>query len=95
MKKAFRVFLFLLAALSCLTVFAAVAANAAEDVVYYYIDSEAGVDNVSGRDAAKPLRTYTEACRNAVRDGAERAYIVVKNAYVFAGNALEIAHPDT
>ena len=68
MKKAFRVFLFLLAALSCLTVFAAVAANAAEDVVYYYIDSEAGADNVSGRDAAKPLRTYTEACRNAVRD---------------------------
>ncbi len=95
MKKAFRVFLFLLAALSCLTVFAAVAANAAEDVVYYYIDSEAGADNVSGRDAAKPLRTYTEACRNAVRDGAERAYIVVKNAYVFAGNAREIAHPDT
>ena len=95
MKKAFRVSLFLLAILFLLSLSVAVSAAAETDAVYYYIDSEKGVDNVSGRDAARPLRTYTEACKNAVRDGAERAYIVVMNAYVFDGNVREISHPDT
>lgn len=94
MKRAFRTSLFLLAALLLLTVCAVVFASAADDAVYYYIDSERGADNVSGRDPAKPLRTWSEACKNAVRDGASRAYIVMMNAYVFDGNASEIEHPD-
>lgn len=94
MKRAFRTSLFLLAALLLLTVCAAVSASAASAAVYYYIDSERGADNVSGRDPAKPLRTWSEACKNAVRDGASRAYIVMMNAYVFDGNASEIEHPD-
>ena len=94
MKRAFRTSLFLLAALLLLTACAAVFASAADDAVYYYIDSERGADNVSGRDPAKPLRTWSEACKNAVRDGARRAYIVMMNAYVFDGNASEIEHPD-
>ena len=70
MKRAFRTSLFLLAALLLLTACAAVFASAADAAVYYYIDSERGADNVSGRDPAKPLRTWSEACKNAVRDGA-------------------------
>ena len=67
---------------------------AAEEVAYYYIDSVNGVDKVSGDDPNNPLRTFTEACNNAVRDGVDKAYIVVTNEYEIAGNVNEVSHPN-
>ncbi|MBQ4556462.1 MAG: S-layer homology domain-containing protein [Clostridia bacterium] len=75
--------------------FAVMAISAsAEEVAYYYIDSEAGIDHTTGDDPNVPLRTFTEACNNAVRDGVDKAYIVVMNEYVFNGTVNEVKHPD-
>ncbi|MBQ4150930.1 MAG: S-layer homology domain-containing protein [Clostridia bacterium] len=72
----------------------AVFAAAEEDAVYYYIHSEIGTDDIAGDSPDDPLRTFTDACNNAVRSGAEKAYIVIMNEYVFNGNVNEIKHPD-
>ncbi|MBQ8836184.1 MAG: S-layer homology domain-containing protein [Clostridia bacterium] len=91
MKKAVRFLSFLfIAALMCALALTA----SAEDAVYYYINSETGTDDIAGDTPNDPLRTYTDACNNAVRSGAEKAYIVIMNEYVFAGNVNEIKHPD-
>ena len=92
MKKTIRflsvLFMFVLVLALALT------AHAEEDAVYYYIHSAEGTDDIDGTSPDDPLRTFTDACNNAVRSGAEKAYIVIMNEYVFNGNVNEIKHPD-
>ncbi len=91
MKTTFR-FLTLVFVTALLCVFAVTAS--AEDAVYYYIHSENGTDDIAGDSPSAPLRTYTDACLNAIRSGAEKAYIVIMNEYAMAGNVTEQKHPD-
>ena len=94
MKKNFRLSLLLFV---CVMLFASVMAISAfaEEVAYYYIDSEVGIDHTTGDDPNVPLRTFTEACNNAIKDGVDKAYIVVMNEYVFNNNVNEVKHPNT
>ena len=92
MKKTLRLTLFAVVAIILLAM--TVIGASAESVGYYYIDSEAGIDHTTGDDPNVPLRTFTEACNNAVRDGVEKAYIVVMNEYVLNGTVNEVKHPD-
>ena len=91
MKTTLR-FLTLLFVAALLCAFAVTAS--AEDAVYYYIHSENGTDDIAGDSPNAPLRTYTDACLNAIKSGAEKAYIVIMNEYVMAGNVTEQKHPD-
>ncbi len=93
MKKTLRLSLIFVAMVMLFAAVMAVGASA-EDVAYYYINSEEGIDHTTGYDPNVPLRTFTEACNNAVRDGVDKAYIVVTNAYVLNGTVNEVKHPD-
>ena len=93
MKKIWRFSLLMIALTIVFAAFLTAGASA-EEVAYYYIDSENGVDHVIGDDPNTPLRTFTEACNNAVRDRVDKAYIVVMNEYVINGNVNEVKHPD-
>ena len=92
MRKTFRIFFVLCMAVLLLAACAMTAS--AENAVYYYIDSEKGVDDIAGDTPDAPLRTYTDACLNAIKSGAEKAYIVIMNEYVFPSNVTEQKHPD-
>lgn len=92
MKKMLRlVSVLCIAAALCL---ACAVVCAAEDAVYYYIHSENGIDDIAGDSPSAPLRTYTDACLNAIASGAEKAYIVIMNEYAFSGNVTEQKHPN-
>jgi len=92
MKKTIRIFSVFCMALLLLCTFAVIAS--AEDAVYYYIHSENGTDDIAGDSPNAPLRTYTDACLNAIKSGADKAYIVIMNEYAFSGNVTEQKHPD-
>lgn len=92
MKKTLRIFSIMCMAVLLLCACALTAS--AENAVYYYIHSEAGTDDIAGDSPNAPLRTYTDACLNAIKSGADKAYIVIMNEYVFSGNVTEQAHPD-
>ena len=71
-------------------VFTAVAS--AENVEYFYVNSENGNDSYPGITADTAVKTFTQACRYAEKSGADKAYIVITNEYEFVANATEIEH---
>ena len=62
-----------------------------EETIYYYVNSETGVDANSGRSADKAVKTFTRACNLARRTGGT---IVVTNEYHFPKTVTELAHDD-
>ncbi len=83
MKKVF-VFLLVLTMLT-LTAFAA-------EHAYIYVNSENGDDGANGLSAVAAVKTFTQACRLAEESGADKAYIVITNAYSFPATVNEIPH---
>ena len=78
---------FILTVLCALTLCAS-----AETVEYFYINSETGDDHYGATSADDALKTFTQACRMAEKSGADRAVIVITNAYKFPSTVKEIAH---
>ena len=60
-----------------------------EETVYYYVNSETGVDANNGRSANKAVKTFTRACNLVRRTGGT---IVITNEYVFPKTVNEMAH---
>ena len=75
----------LLCVLLCTTVFA-------ENVQYFYVNSDTGNDEADGQSLQTAVKTFTQACRFAEKSGADKVYIVVTNEYHFSVNATEIEH---
>ena len=72
------------------TVFAVSAC--AENVEYFYVNSETGDDHASGYDADNAVKTFTKACNLAEKSGADKAYIVITNEYACPKSVGEIEH---
>lgn len=64
----------------------------AADTAYFYVHSEKGNDAANGLTASTAVKTFTQACRYAEDSGAQKAYIVVTNAYNFSATVNESAH---
>ncbi|MBQ4150643.1 MAG: family 43 glycosylhydrolase [Clostridia bacterium] len=64
----------------------------AENVEYFYADSQFGDDGADGLSAANAVKTFTQACRYAEKSGADKAYIVITNEYAMPSTVNEIAH---
>lgn len=87
-------FFVMLVAACLLLVFAAVFSDisAADETMYFYVNSETGDDSANGRSAAKAVKTFTRACNLArVTDGGT---IVITNAYEMPKTAYEVEHSD-
>ena len=67
-------------------------AASAEQIEYFYINSETGDDHYSGYDADNALKTFTQACRLAEKSGADKAYLVITNEYACPKSVGEIEH---
>ena len=67
-------------------------AVAAENIEYFYVNSEIGNDHYSGIDADNAVKTFTRACNMAEKSGADKAYIVITNAYDCPKSVGEIEH---
>ena len=67
-------------------------AVSAEQIEYFYINSETGDDHYSGYDADNALKTFTQACRLAEKSGADKAYLVITNEYECPKSVGEIEH---
>ena len=64
----------------------------AENVEYFYVNSEMGDDHASGLDADNAVKTFTRACNMAEKSGADKAYIVITNEYACPKSVGEIEH---
>jgi len=69
-----------------------VVAASAENIEYFYVNSETGDDHASGYDADNALNTFTRACNLAEKSGADKAYIVITNEYPCPKSVGEIEH---
>ena len=87
MKKRFCL-LFVIAVL--MTVFTATVF--AENVEYFYVNSETGDDSADAASASTAVKTFTQACRYAEKSGADKAVIVITNEYAMPATAREITH---
>ena len=64
----------------------------AENVEYFYVNSETGDDHYSGFSADDAVKTFTRACNLAEKSGADKAYIVITNEYACPKSVGEIEH---
>ncbi len=64
----------------------------AENIEYFYVNSETGDDHYSGYDADNAVKTFTRACNMAEKSGADKAYIVITNEYQCPKSVGEIEH---
>lgn len=71
--------------------FALICGAAEDETIYYYVNSETGVDANSGRSADAAVKTFTRACNLARRTGGT---IVVTNEYHFPKTVTELAHDE-
>ncbi len=78
---------FMLSVLCALTLCAS-----AESVEYFYVNSEIGDDHYDAMTPDTPVKTFTQACRLAEKSGADKAVLVITNAYKFPSTVKEIAH---
>ena len=69
-----------------------IGASAEEYVEYFYVNSETGDDHFDGASAENAVKTFTQACRFAEKSRADKAYIVITNAYTFPSTVKEINH---
>lgn len=68
---------------------------AAEDVTYYYINSETGMDTLENGGADSPVKTFTYALNLANRNQVEGELVVVfQNKYDVVKTVNEVAHPN-
>ena len=67
-------------------------AVSAENIEYFYINSETGDDHASAYDADNAVKTFTRACNMAEKSGADKAYIVITNEYACPKSVGEIEH---
>ena len=65
--------------------------SAADDVEYFYVNSETGNDSANGRTAGTAVKTFTRACNLARKGGGT---IVITNAYEMPKTVYEVEHPD-
>ncbi|MBE6679773.1 MAG: hypothetical protein E7598_04540, partial [Ruminococcaceae bacterium] len=69
--------------------------SAQENVTYYYVNSETGVDNIECGSVDAPVKTFTYALNLANRNRVEGELVVVfQNSYTFVKTVNEVAHPD-
>ena len=87
MKKAFGLLIAIALLIAVFTV-----AACAQNVEYFYVNSEDGDDHYSGYDANSALKTFTRACNMAEKSGADKAYIVITNEYECPKSVGEIEH---
>ena len=71
--------------------FALICGAAEDETIYYYVNSETGVDANSGRSADAAVKTFTRACNLARRTGGT---IVVTNEYHFPKTVTELVHDE-
>ena len=64
----------------------------AENIEYFYVNSETGNDRATAYDADNAVKTFTQACRYAEEAGVDKAYIVITNEYAMPGVVKEISH---
>ena len=66
--------------------------SAADNAVYYYVNSVKGDDTNSGLSPNAPVKTFTKACNLAKKSGASTVYIVITNEYHISTNVTEVEH---
>ncbi len=86
-----RTALFAMLSMTMLFAFCATA-NAAENTAYIYVNSASGSDQNNGSSPEKAVKTLNRAMLSVVTSKADRAVIVLTDAYTLSQMHTEIAH---